>query len=212
VRIEEGKAFVTGAPMRAVPLARIAQAAVRDRSLADLGGPGLWATDFYALPTVTWASGVHVAVIEVDPDTGQLTIVRYAMVHDCGRQLHPVIVDGQVMGGFAQALGVSLGERVVYDEAGQLLTGSLMEYPLPRAADIPEVASEHLELPTDHNPLGVRGVGEGPACAPAAAIANAVDDAFEGRLAIRDPAFTPARLRALIEQAERSGRRHSGAG
>jgi carbon-monoxide dehydrogenase large subunit len=212
VRIEEGKAFVTGAPMRAVPLARIAQAAVRDRSLADLGGPGLWATDFYALPTVTWASGVHVAVIEVDPDTGQLTILRYAMVHDCGRQLHPVIVDGQVMGGFAQALGVSLGERVVYDEAGQLLTGSLMEYPLTRAADIPEVASEHLELPTDHNPLGVRGVGEGPACAPAAAIANAVDDAFEGRLAIRDPAFTPARLRALIEQAERSGRRHSGAG
>ena len=201
VRIENGNAFVTGAPMRAVPLAHVAQAAARDRSLADLGGPGLWATEFYALPTVTWASGVHVAVVEVDPDTGQLTILKYAMVHDCGRQLHPVIVDGQVMGGFVQALGVSLGEQVVYDAAGQLLTGTLMEYPMPRAADVPDVASEHLEFPTDHNPLGVRGVGEGPTCAPIAAIANAVDDAFEGRLAIRDPVLTPARLRDLIERA-----------
>jgi carbon-monoxide dehydrogenase large subunit len=201
VRIADGKAFVTGAPMRAVPLGRVAQAAARDRSLADLGGPGLWSTDFYALPTVTWASGVHVAVVEVDADTGQLTILKYVMVHDCGRQLHPVIVDGQVMGGFAQGLGVSLGERVVYDDAGQLLTGSLMEYPIPRAADIPDVATEHLEFPTDHNPLGVRGVGEGPACAPAAAVANAIDDAFDGHLAIRDPVLTPACVRALIEQA-----------
>jgi carbon-monoxide dehydrogenase large subunit len=201
VRIADGRAFVTGAPMRAVPLARVAQAAARDRSLADLGGPGLWATDFYALPTVTWASGVHVAVVEVDPETGQLAILSYVMVHDCGRQLHPVIVDGQVMGGFAQGLGVSLGERVVYDDTGQLLTGNFMEYPMPRAADMPPVAAEHLEFSTDHNPLGVRGVGEGPTCAPAAAIANAVDDAFEGRLPIRDPVLTPARLRALIVEA-----------
>jgi carbon-monoxide dehydrogenase large subunit len=203
VRIEDGKAFVTGTPMRAVPLARVAQAAARDRSLADLGGPGLWATDFYALPTVTWASGIHVAVVDVDPDTGQLTILKYVMVHDCGRQLHPVIVDGQVMGGFVQGLGVSLGERVIYDDAGQLLTGTLMEYPMPRAADVPDVVTEHLEFPTDHNPLGVRGVGEGPTCAPTAAIANAIDDAFEGRLAIQDPVLTPARVRMLIEQARR---------
>ena len=204
VRIEDGQAFVTGAPMRAVPLAHVAQAAARDRSLADLGGPGLWATDFYTLPTVTWASGVHVAVVDVDPDTGALAILKYVMVHDCGRQLHPVIVDGQVMGGFLQGLGVSLGERVLYDDAGQLLTGTLMDYPMPRAADVPDMATEHLEFPTDHNPLGVRGVGEGPTCAPIAAIANAVDDAFDGRLPIADPVLTPARLRALIEQARGS--------
>jgi len=201
VRIEDGQAFVTGAPMRAVPLARVARAALRDRALTDLGGPGLWDTSFYAIPTVTWASGVHVAVVEVDPETGAISILKYVMVHDCGRQLHPVIVDGQVMGGFAQGLGVSLGEHVVYDDAGQLLTGSLMDYPIPRAADIPDVVTEHLEFSTDHNPLGVRGVGEGPTCSPATAIANAVDDAFDGRLEIHDPILTPARVRGLIEEA-----------
>jgi carbon-monoxide dehydrogenase large subunit len=204
VRIEDGRAFVTGAPMRALPLGRVARAALRDRTLADLGGPGLWDTTFYAPPSVTWASGVHVAVVEVDTDTGQVTILKYVMVHDCGRQLHPVIVDGQVLGGFVQGLGVSLGERVVYDEAGQLLTGNLMEYPIPRASDVPDVVTEHLVFPTDHNPLGVRGVGEGPTCAPAAVIANAVDDAFDGRLNIHDPVLTPERVRALIEEAERT--------
>jgi carbon-monoxide dehydrogenase large subunit len=205
VRIENGQAFVVGVPMRALPLGRVARAALRDRTLADLGGPGLWHTHFYALPTVTWASGVHVAVVEVDPDTGQVTILKYVMVHDCGRQLHPVIVDGQVMGGFVQGLGVPLGERIAYDEQGQLLTGSLMDYPIPRAADVPDVVTEHLVFPTDHNPLGVRGVGEGPTCSPASAIANAVDDAFDGHLEIRDPVLTPERVRALIEDARLRG-------
>ncbi len=207
VRIENGQAFVVGAPMRVVPLGRVARAALRDRTLAESGGPGLWDTKFYALPTVTWASGVHLAVVEVDPDTGQVTILKYVMVHDCGKQLHPVIVDGQVMGGFVQGLGVPLGERIVYDDAGQLLTGSLMDYPIPRADDIPDVVTEHLVFPTDHNPLGVRGVGEGPTCSPAAAIANAVDDAFDGRLAIRDPVMTPERVRALIEEARRAAQK-----
>jgi carbon-monoxide dehydrogenase large subunit len=202
VRIENGQAFVIGAPMRALPLGRVARAALRDRTLADLGGPGLWDTKFYALPTVTWASGVHVAVVEVDRDTGRVTILKYVMVHDCGRQLHPVIVDGQVQGGFVQGLGVPLGEQIVYDAQGQLLTGSLMDYPIPRADDIPDVGTEHLVFPTDHNPLGVRGVGEGPTCAPATVIANAVDDAFDGRLNIYDPVLTPARVRALIDEAE----------
>jgi carbon-monoxide dehydrogenase large subunit len=201
VRIENGQAFVAGAPMRALSLGRLTRAALRDRTLGDLGGPGLWDTKFYALPTVTWASGVHVAVVEVDADTGRMTILKYVMVHDCGRQLHPVIVDGQVLGGFVQGLGVPLGERIVYDAQGQLLTGSLMDYPIPRADDIPEVVTEHLVFPTEHNPLGVRGVGEGPTCAPATVIVNAVDDAFEGRLNICDTVLTPARVRALIEEA-----------
>ncbi len=201
VRIEHGRAFVIGAPMRAVPLGRVARAALRDRTLADLGGPGLWDTKFYALPTVTWASGVHVAVVEVDPDTGRVAILKYVMVHDCGRQLHPVIVDGQVLGGFVQGLGVPLGERIVYDDQGQLLTGSLMDYPIPRADDVPDVVTEHLVFPTDHNPLGVRGVGEGPTCSPATVIVNAVDDAFDGQLDIRDPVLTPGRVHAFIEAA-----------
>jgi carbon-monoxide dehydrogenase large subunit len=203
VRVENGQVFVIGAPMRALSLGQVARAALRDRSLAELGGPGLWDTKFYALPTVTWASGVHVAVVEVDPETGRVTILKYVMVHDCGRQLHPVIVDGQVMGGFVQGLGVPLGERIVYDDRGQLLTGSLMDYPIPRADEVPEVVTEHLVFPTDHNPLGVRGVGEGPTCSPATVIANAVDDAFDGRLAIRDPVLTPGRVHALLAAARR---------
>jgi len=201
VRIEDGRAFVVGAPGRAVPLAQVARLALSDRGLVELGGPGLWATRFYAPPTVTWSSGVHAAVVEVDVETGRVTIIRYAIVHDCGRQLHPVIVDGQIVGGFAQGLGVVLGEHVVHDDSGQLLTNTLMDYPIPRADDMPPLVMEHLQFATDHNPLGVRGVGEGATGPPTAAIANAVADAFEGRLDVTDPILTPHRVYALLREA-----------
>ena len=165
------------------------------------GGPGLWATKFYAPPTVTWSSGVHAAVVEVDAETGRVEILRYVIVHDCGRQLHPVIVDGQIVGGFAQGLGVVLGERIVYGDDGQLLTSTLMDYPIPRADDMPPLVMEHLQFDTDHNPLGVRGVGEGATGPPTAAIANAVADAFDGRLDIKGPVFTPERVHALLREA-----------
>src|SRR5262249_44401780 len=122
VRIEDGRAFVVGTPARTIPLAQVARVALTDRGLVELGGPGLWATKFYAPPTVTWSSGVHAALVEFDVETGRVVIIRYAIVHDCGRQLHPVIVDGQIVGGFAQGLGVVLGEEIVHDRDGQLLT------------------------------------------------------------------------------------------
>jgi aerobic carbon-monoxide dehydrogenase large subunit len=201
VRIEESRAFVVGAPARTIPLGQLARVALRERSLVEQGGPGLWATKFYAPPTVTWSSGMHAAVVEVDVETGRVAIVRYVIVHDCGRQLHPVIVDGQIVGGFAQGLGVVLGERVVYGEDGQLLTTTLMDYPIPRAEDMPPLVMEHLQFDTDHNPLGVRGVGEGATGPPTAAIANAVADAFDGRLDIRGPVLTPDRVHALLREA-----------
>jgi carbon-monoxide dehydrogenase large subunit len=201
VRIEEGRAFVVGAPGRAIPLAQVARVALTDRGLVELGGPGLWATKFYSPPTVTWSSGVHAAVVEADAETGRIAILRYAIVHDCGRQLHPVIVDGQIVGGFAQGLGVVLGEEVVHDDGGQLLTNTLMDYPIPRADDMPPLVMEHLRFATDHNPLGVRGVGEGATGPPTAAIANAVADAFDGRLDITDPVLTPYRVYTLLRQA-----------
>jgi carbon-monoxide dehydrogenase large subunit len=201
VRVEGGAAFVVGAPMRAIGLGALARAALRDPALAALGGPGLCDTRYYYPPTVTWSSGVTVAIVEVDPETGVIAVLRYVTVHDCGRQLNPMIVDGQVMGGFAQGLGVALGEAIEYDPQGQLLTGSLMDYPIPRAGDIPEVVTEHLHFPTDHNRLGIRGVGEGPTGPPAAAIANALSDAFGGGLAIRFPVLTPARVHALLREA-----------
>jgi carbon-monoxide dehydrogenase large subunit len=201
VRIENGRAFVVGTPGRAIPLAQVARVALSDRGLVELGGPGLWATKFYSPPTVTWSSGVHAAVVEIDVETGHVVILRYAIVHDCGRQLHPVIVHGQIVGGFAQGLGVVLGEHVVHDDAGQLLTNTLMDYPIPRAHDMPPLVMEHLQFATDHNPLGVRGVGEGATGPPTAAIANAVADAFEGRLDITSPDLTPHRVYTLLRDA-----------
>jgi aerobic carbon-monoxide dehydrogenase large subunit len=201
VRIEEGRAFVVGAPGRTVPLAQVARVALSDRGLVELGGPGLWATKFYSPPTVTWSSGVHAAVVEVDAETGKVEVLRYAIVHDCGRQLNPMIVDGQIVGGFAQGLGVVLGEHVVHDRDGQLLTNTLMDYPIPRADDMPPLVMEHLEFATDHNPLGVRGVGEGATGPPTAAIANAVADAFDGRLDVDNPVLTPYRVWALLRRA-----------
>jgi carbon-monoxide dehydrogenase large subunit len=192
---------VVGSPARAIALCHLARAALRDRHLIELGEPGLWATRFYALPTVTWASGVHAAVVEVDVETGRLVVLRYVVVHDCGRQLHPVIVDGQTAGGLAQGLGVALGEHVVYGDDGQLLTGTLMDYPVPRADEMPPLVMEHLDTTTDHNPLGVRGVGEAATGPPAAVIVNAVADAFSGRLDIRSPVLTPGRVWALLRAA-----------
>jgi carbon-monoxide dehydrogenase large subunit len=201
VRIEESRAFVVGAPARTIPLGQLARVALRERGLMEQGGPGLWATKFYAPPTVTWSSGVHAAVVEVDAETGRVAILRYVIVHDCGRQLHPVIVDGQIVGGFAQGLGVVLGERIVYGDDGQLLTSTLMDYPIPRADDMPPLVMEHLHFTTDHNPLGVRGVGEGATGPPTAAIANAVADAFDGRLDIRGPVLTPEGVHAMLCEA-----------
>jgi carbon-monoxide dehydrogenase large subunit len=136
--------------------------------------------------------------VEVDPETGRITILNYVIVHDCGRQLHPVIVDGQIVGGFAQGLGVALGERIGYGEDGQVLTATLMDYPIPRADDMPPLAVEHLHFATDHNALGVRGVGEGATGPPPTVIANALADAFDGRLEIDTPVFTPERVWRLL--------------
>jgi carbon-monoxide dehydrogenase large subunit len=109
-----------------------------------------------------------------------------------------VIVDGQIVGGFAQGLGVALGERIGYGEDGQVLTATLMDYPIPRADDMPPLAVEHLHFATDHNALGVRGVGEGATGPPPTVIANALADAFDGRLEIDTPVFTPERVWRLL--------------
>ena len=194
VRIEDSKAFVTGAPMKSVTFATLARAALRDRNLAALGGPGLIETKYYYPPSVTWSSGVNVAVVEVDPETGAWRCLSYVTVHDCGQQINPMIVDGQVLGGFTQGYGVALGECIQYDEAGQMLTGSMMDYPIPRADDMPTFVTEHLHFPTAHNRLGVRGVGEGPTGPPPAALANAIADALGGAPRFRFPVLTAPRV------------------
>jgi carbon-monoxide dehydrogenase large subunit len=125
-----------------------------------------------------WASGAVLAVVAVDPDTGVPKVERIVWADDAGRTLDSVMADGQLLGGLAQGLGEALMERIVYDADGQLLTGSLMDYALPRAADIPPVALHHVDTPSTANPLGVKGVGEAGCIGVPAAIVNAAIDAL----------------------------------
>jgi carbon-monoxide dehydrogenase large subunit len=204
IEIDEGRAYVRGVPQSAVPLARVVQSA-----LPTFAGPGRVEADFEAtvyrpVPTVTYASAVHVALVEVDIETGRVTLRRYVVAHDCGRVINPTIVDGQIRGGVAQGIGGGLYEDLVYNEAGQLLSGTLMDYLLPGATEIPEIELIHLEYPSPRNPLGIKGVGEGGAIAPPAAIANAVEDALRPfGVCVRETPLSPERVRRLVAASER---------
>ena len=179
VELSGGRAFVRGFPDRSVALADIARMAYSPPrgGLPDGVAPGLAATVYYDLPGPTFSGAVHVAVVEVDPDTGRVALKRYALVEDCGRVINPMIVEGQIHGAVAQGIGEALLESVVYDGDGQLLTATLMDYALPRADDLPSFEVSHLETPSPLTPGGVKGMGEGGTIGAPAAIANAVADA-----------------------------------
>jgi carbon-monoxide dehydrogenase large subunit len=152
---------------------------------------------------VTFGSGFHAAAVEVDPGSGVVTILRYVVVHDCGRMINPAIVDGQVLGGLAQGVGNGLFEELVYDEAGQLLTGTFADYPIPRSTDLPMPIVVHKETRSARNPLGVKGVGEAGTVPGAALMLGAVRDALgdAGRTLDMAP-VTPARIIAALQAAE----------
>ena len=150
------------------------------------GEPGLHACTYFYPDTVTWAFGTHAAAVEVDVETAAVRLLAYAVVHDPGRAINPMIVEAQLQGGAVQAIGAGLMEAVVYDAAGQLLSGSLMDYAIPRADDLPSIPVALTEHRSAINPLGVKGVGESGAIPGAAAIANAVEDAV-AHLGRHDP-------------------------
>ncbi len=169
--------------------------------------PGLDATAHYEPPLSTHANATHIALVEVDGDTGKVTLLRYVVVEDCGTIINPTVVDGQIQGGVAQGIGTALYEHALYDENGQLLTGTLMDYLIPTAIDVPQVEIGHIESPSPHTPHGIKGVGEGGAIAPPAAIANAVADAL-APFAVRVDAIplTPERVLGWIEQSKAAAR------
>jgi aerobic carbon-monoxide dehydrogenase large subunit len=205
IEIEDGRVFVKGSPASAVDLARVVQASIPTFAKPGVASPDFEASAYHHVPTVTYASAVHVAEVEVDVATGGVKLLRYIVAHDCGRVINPIIVEGQVHGGVAQGVGGALFEEMVYDETGQLLTGSLMDYAVPKADDLPPIETVHLEFPSPRNPLGVKGLGEGGAISPPAAIANAVEDAlapFGAR--VTETPLTAARVVALLERARRS--------
>jgi carbon-monoxide dehydrogenase large subunit len=200
-----GKVLVRGLPQRAVSFSELARAAVpgwASKLPADLE-PGLEAAFYFVPPTVTWANAVHVAVIEVDIETGAIRLLDYAVAHDAGKLINPLLVDGQVRGGVAQGIGAALYEEIAYDQNGQLLSGSFVNYLLPGSMEVPKIKTVHLESPSPLNPLGVKGLGEGGAIAPPAAIANALADALRP-LAPRVNVIplTPDRVLELLAQKE----------
>jgi carbon-monoxide dehydrogenase large subunit len=170
---------------------------------AERGGPGLEAEEFYSPPHGSFASGVHGAILEVDPTTGMVSFLKYAAVHDCGRLINPMVVEGQIHGGIAQGIGGAFFERLVFDEEGQPLNASFMDYLIPTAAEIPPLAIDHIETPSPLSPLGVKGAGEAGVIPVAALFASAVEDALAlSGLRICEMPLHPCKLYEMLQEAQ----------
>src|SRR5262245_14779123 len=176
---KEGKFFVRGTPSRAKTIQDIALMANVAWNLPQGMEAGLEATSFYDPPNFVYPFGTHVAVVEVEADTGRVTLQKYVAVDDCGPQINPMIVEGQVHGGIGQGVGQALWEGAVYDDNGQLLTGSLLDYAIPRADLLPNIDVLSTVTRSPHHPLGVKGIGEAGTIVSTAAVYNAVIDALE---------------------------------
>lgn len=173
-------------------------------ALAPGEQPGLDSTAYFAPRRATCSYGVHVAVVETDPETCRTTVLRYVVVHDCGNPLNPMLVEGQIRGGVAQGLAGALFERIVHTPEGNQLTTTYADLLTPGAADVPDIEIDHLRHPTSLNPLGAKGVGEAGVIPVAAVIASAVEDAL-GTVIDRAP-MLPDTLHHLQATVERSGR------
>jgi carbon-monoxide dehydrogenase large subunit len=179
IEYQDGRFFVKGTPARAKTIQDIALMANVAWNLPKGMEAGLEATSFYDPPNFVYPFGAHVAVVEVDAETGKVHLKRYVAVDDCGPQINPMIVEGQVHGGVVQGVGQALWEGAVYDENGQLLTGSLLDYAIPRADVLPDIDVLSTVTPSPHHPLGVKGIGEAGTIASTATVYNAVIDALE---------------------------------
>jgi carbon-monoxide dehydrogenase large subunit len=182
------------------PIRQIAQHILFARATGE--EPGLDVTAHYEPPLSTHANATHLATVEVDIETGQIKLLRYIVVEDCGTMINPLVVDGQIQGGVAQGIGTAMYEHAVYDENGQFLTGTLMDYLIPTAVDVPRVEIGHIETPSPYTPNGIKGMGEGGAIAPPAAIANAVADALSPfGVRVTEIPLTPERVLNLLNRS-----------
>ncbi len=169
--------------------------------------PGLEGSDYYSPVRSTFAYGMHAAIVETDPDTAEVRVLRYAVLHDCGRLINPRIVEGQIHGGVAQGVAGALYERMVYDESGQLLNASFMDFLMPYATEVPVIEADHMETPSPLNPLGIKGAGEAGVIPGSAVIAAAIEDA-EGIRVSRMP-ISPSELFHLRLEAEAGTAEHT---
>ena len=204
LELRNGGVGIVGVPGVSVSLAKVAQAA---RPGWDHGRPqgidaGLEETFYYEPPTVTWSYAAHLAVLEVDIELGRVSIETYVIAHDCGVVVNPMLVEGQIMGGAVQGLGGIMCEAIAYDANGQLLSGSLMDYALPVAADVPSMRIVHQHSPSPLNPLGVKGAGEAGAIPVGPLFAQAIEDALglaERKIELNEIPLSPTRLFELVK-------------
>jgi carbon-monoxide dehydrogenase large subunit len=220
LELTDGQVRVKGSPDRGVPLAAVAvhsnpmryafgggtEAATQFASkprpgppLPEGEQPGLEATGYYSPPGSTWASGCHAAYVRVDPKTFQLEVLKYVVVHDCGRVINPMVLEGQIEGGVAQGIGGAFYERLAYDSEGQLRNASFMEFLMPYATEIPPLEIDHIETPSPLNPLGVKGAGEAGVIPVGAVLASAIEESLG--VPITEMPLSPLKLYELSKSA-----------
>jgi carbon-monoxide dehydrogenase large subunit len=206
VEIADGAVRVRGAPTRAVPLQQIAHVGSSGRGFGMVMpgalSVGLEASAYFTPSQAGYCGSCHVCILDVDPDSGEVEIVRYVVGHDCGNIINPLIVDGQILGGVAHGLSNALYEEAFYDADGQALASSFLDYPLPSAREMPRLELFHLTTPSPINPLGVKGAGEAGTLPVPAAVANAIEDALRhfGVRVNRMP-LNPARISDLVHES-----------
>jgi carbon-monoxide dehydrogenase large subunit len=202
LELVDGQVRVKGVPQRAIALGKLAQEANPLRGAVRPGTePGLEATNYFGPDRGATASGAHAMIVEVDPETMDVKVLKYVVVHDCGRVINPLILDGQVQGGVAQGLGNAFYEQLAFDENGQLLNASFMDFLLPTALNVPRVDVGHEVTPSPLNPMGIKGAGEAGAIPAAPLFVQAVEDALNvPGFEIREIPLNPSRLWQLVEE------------
>jgi carbon-monoxide dehydrogenase large subunit len=201
VELSDGSYQVRGAPDKGMPLADISLAAYVPENLPEGMEPGLEEISFYDPENFVFPFGAHACVVDVDADTGKVDVIRYVCVDDCGPAVNPALIEGQVHGGVVHGLGQALYEQVVYDEDGQLVTGTFVDYALPTSSDVPSLETDRTETPSPVNSLGVKGVGEAGTIACSPAVVNAVVDALRPLgVTYIDMPLTPMRVWQAIHE------------
>ena len=200
LELSGGRVRVKGSGDGGIPLGELAASANPLRGAVKPGTqPGLEATEYFGPDRGSTASGVHAMLVEVDPETAMVRIRKYVVAHECGRLINPLLVEGQIHGGVAHGIGNAFYEQLVYDEQGQLLNASFMDYLLPTAAEVPPIVTAHRETPSPFNPTGLKGVGEAGCIPTGAVFAQAVDDALSSfGIEVREIPLSPNRLFELI--------------
>jgi carbon-monoxide dehydrogenase large subunit len=206
VELADGKYQVRGSPDKGLALGDISLAAYVPENIPEGMEPGLEETNFYDPENFVFPFGAHAAIVEVDAETGKVDLKRYVCVDDCGPAINPMLIDGQVHGGIVHGVAQALYEQVVYDENGQLVTASFVDYALPTAAEMPSFETDRTETPSPSNSLGVKGVGEAGTIASSPTIVNAVIDALRPLgVDYIDMPLTPLRVWQTIQAAQGAG-------